>query len=66
MTEHRQLDNILKLLKRGKWELEGEEILAFFYSYKWLVEKLQSLSIPQPLVKEENKIDPPKKKGRKK
>ena len=29
-------ENLLKMLKRGKFELDGLEILAFAETYKWL------------------------------
>lgn len=41
-----QIDNILKLLRRGKWELQGEEILAFHQCFSYLVKLLDESKKP--------------------
>lgn len=45
------IDNTLKLLRRGKWELEGEEVLAFYRLFEFWAKKLADLKKP-PLVAE--------------
>ena len=35
-TDKKRAENLAKMLRRGKWELEGEEILAFAQTYNWL------------------------------
>lgn len=39
-----KIENTLKLLRRGKWELEGEEILAFHQIFAYLVGLLNQIS----------------------
>ena len=62
-------ENILKLLRRGKWELEGDEILAFYRSFEFLVKKLNELKQPDIKVASVDPIKSPQdstKKLRKK
>lgn len=43
------IDNTLKLLRRGKWEMEGEEVLAFYRVFEFWAKRLHDLNKP-PLV----------------
>lgn len=38
-----KIENILKLLRRGKYELGGEEVLAFHQCFEYLVRLLQEI-----------------------
>lgn len=40
------IDNTLKLLRRGKWEMEGEEVLAFYRVFEFWAKKLHDLNKP--------------------
>lgn len=58
-----RLENVIKAVKRGKYELEGEEILAFAQSFAWLsalFDKIQS-DISQPKIAHESTNEPEKK-----
>ena len=46
-----KIENILKLLKRGKWELGGEEILAFHQCFAYLVSILNEIKIKEEQAK---------------
>ena len=37
-TDLKRLKVILAALKKGKWELEGEEVLAFAQAFSWAAE----------------------------
>lgn len=50
MSELIRIDNILKLLRRGKWELSGEEILAFQQCFQYLLDRHKQLSKPEPVA----------------
>jgi len=44
---------LMTALKRGKWELEGEEILAFAQVFSWAAElqgRLKAAKEPEPLA----------------
>lgn len=45
------IDNTLKLLRRGKWELEGEEALAFYRLFEYWAKRLADLKKPPVAVK---------------
>ncbi len=61
-------ENLLKLLRRGKWELDGDEILAFHQSFSFIIRELEeskkskiaSVPVVSPIQEE------PKKKRKKK
>lgn len=40
------IDNTLKLLRRGKWEMEGEEVLAFYRVFEYWAKRLHDLNKP--------------------
>lgn len=44
------IDNTLKLLRRGKWEMEGEEVLAFYRLFEFWVKKLNELKQPPVVI----------------
>lgn len=52
MLEKTKLENILRLLRRGKWELEGEEVLAFYQCFDYLTKVLKDMK----LAEEQQKI----------
>lgn len=60
------LENTLKLLRKGKFELTGDEALVFYSSFDYIVKKINELkkpdivpvTAPAPIIKE-----PKKKKG---
>jgi hypothetical protein len=35
-TDLARLETVMKILKRGKYELEGEEVLAFAQAFHWV------------------------------
>ena len=43
MNEKMRLHNIMALLKRGKFELTGEEILVFNQCYEYLMIKIKAI-----------------------
>lgn len=51
-TDSIRLSNLLAFLKRGKCELQGEEVLAFAQSWHWAIGHLakvkESLAAPEP------------------
>lgn len=49
------IENILKFMRRGKWELQGDEALAFSQCFEYLVKKLKE--------SETKPIDPKVKNG---
>jgi hypothetical protein len=65
------LENTLKLLRRGKYELTGEEALVFYSSFDYIIRRINELKKPEitpvvasaPLIKEESIKVPKKKKG---
>ena len=59
------IENTLKLLRRGKFEMEGEEALAFFRLFEFWVKRLNELKAPPISVVapvEAIKSEKPKKK----
>jgi hypothetical protein len=57
------IENTLKLLRRGKFEMEGEEALAFFRLFEFWVKRLNELKQPPiSVVKPEEIIKSPKSK----
>lgn len=47
------IENTLKLLRKGKFELEGEEALAFYSLFGYWVKRLKELDaplIPNPVI----------------
>lgn len=63
-----RLENVIKALKRGKYELEGDEILAFAQSFAWLsslFDKMQA-DIAKPKVEPEPIKEPEPKTTEKK
>lgn len=68
MNKTLMYENLLKLLRRGKWELDGDEILAFYQSFSFIIKeleeskkpKLASVPVVSPIQEE------PLKKGKKK
>lgn len=50
------LQNALKLLQKGKFELTGEEALAFRQVFEYLVNKLRACKMPQVIEKPEEPI----------
>jgi hypothetical protein len=46
MNEKVVIENTLKLLRKGKFELEGEEALAFYSMFSYWVKRLQDLNKP--------------------
>lgn len=71
MNESLRIENLLKLLRRGSFELSGEEALIFAQSFEWLLEKKKQLSqasvpalpAPQPVaILKEPPIKKPKGK----
>jgi hypothetical protein len=51
-TDLARLETVMKILKRGKYELEGEEVLAFAQAFHWVsatFDKItQHLATPPP------------------
>ena len=55
MTKERELlllDNTLKLLRKGKFELSGEEALVFHACFEYLVNRIKELK-EVPAIKSE-------------
>jgi hypothetical protein len=53
------LENTLKLLRKGKYELSGEEALVFYSSFDYIIKKIQELkkplapvNVPAPMLQE--------------
>ncbi len=49
-TDLVRCDTVLKALRRGKYELEGEEVLAFAQAFGWLAdhhEKIKAALAPK-------------------
>lgn len=44
------IDSTLKLLRRGKFELSGEEALVFHQCFSYLVKKLNEINKPDVTV----------------
>lgn len=65
-----RLDILMKALKRGKYELEGEEILAFGQAFVWVAtthERIKSHLIEMKNnVRDELKIESEKQEPQKK
>lgn len=68
MLEKTKIENILRLLRRGKWELEGEEVLAFYQCFDYLgrilkdmkeAEEQQKIVASAKVVESPIKIDLP-------
>ena len=57
------LENTLKLLRRGKFELTGEEAIVLYSSFDYLVKRINELKKPEvapiatpaPIIKEKEK-----------
>lgn len=58
--EAAMVDATLKLLRRGKYELSGEEAIVFYNCFQYLVRKLNELNKPD-LVVSPDPIKEPKK-----
>jgi hypothetical protein len=43
-TDIARLKIILSAMKKGKWELEGEEVLAFAQGFNWLAETHEKIN----------------------
>lgn len=41
----KRLNVILSALKKGRWELEGEEVLAFAQAFSWAAETHDKITI---------------------
>lgn len=67
MNEKVIIENTLKLLRKGKFELEGEEALAFYSLFGYWVKKLQEFNKPaiQPVVPSSPAIKPISEKPKK-
>lgn len=65
-TDLARCDTVMKALKRGKYELEGEEVLAFAQAFAWLsfqFERMKTdIETPSPIPPE---TVAPKLKGKK-
>lgn len=61
-TDLARCDTVLKALKRGKYELEGEEVLAFAQSFGWLATLFERMKadIETPIKEPEVGTDPSK------
>jgi hypothetical protein len=61
-TDLARCETVIKALKRGKYELEGDEVLAFAQAFSWLSNTFDRIhaDINTPKVAEETK--PVKKK----
>lgn len=57
------LDATLKLLRRGKYELSGDEALVFHNCFQYLVKKLNDLNKPDMVT---TPVEEPVKKASKK
>ena len=70
MPKDRQLiriKNLLSMLGRGKWELQGEEILAFAQSIEFVLDLEKDLKapiVPQPIEVKEPIKEAPKNANR--
>jgi hypothetical protein len=68
MNESLRIENLLKLLRRGSFELSGEEALIFAQSFEWLLEKKKQLAqvsvpaLPEPTQAVAIVKEPPIKK----
>ena len=54
-TDLARLEQLLKVFRRGKYELEGEEVLAFAQCFHWagaLCETVKESLVPKPVVTE--------------
>jgi hypothetical protein len=64
-TDVTRLKVILAAMKKGKWELEGEEVLAFAQGFSWAAEMHEKI---KKALEPVNKIEPVKteepKKGK--
>jgi hypothetical protein len=60
----KQLEQLLSILKRGKWELTGEEIIAVSSSMAHIVSVLKSKK-QQEMVPSVKRVEPPIKKIKK-
>jgi len=53
-TDLARMDTVMKALKRGKYELEGEEVLAFAQAFAWVsvtFDRIKSaMEAPPPVV----------------
>lgn len=67
-TDLARLETVMKILKRGKYELEGEEVLAFAQAFHWVsatFDKIREhLTTPPPVVKPAP-LEPKKEKVKK-
>ena len=68
-TDLARLEQLLKALRRGKYELEGEEVLAFAQCFAWastLHEAIKdSLTPKPPVVSAPPPVEEPKLKTKK-
>lgn len=55
-TEIALVENTLKLLRRGKYELTGEEAVVFYSCFQYLTKKLNELK--QPEIKAQTQSEP--------
>jgi hypothetical protein len=63
-----RLETVMKALKRGKYELEGDEVLAFSQSFAWLsslFDKIQA-DILKPKIEQDSIKEPEPKANEKK
>lgn len=62
-----RIKNLLSMLGRGKWELQGDEILAFAQAIEFVLDLEKEMkSPPQPIevkepIKEQKAVKKPKK-----
>jgi hypothetical protein len=48
------LENIIRLIRKGEYKINGDEALVIHQSLSYLIEKVKSLT-PQPIVAAESK-----------
>lgn len=61
------IENALRLLRKGKYELSGDEALVFHQCFSYLIEKLKKLDQPLPIPQEVKPvIQEPEQKSQKK
>lgn len=67
-TDLARAEVVMKALKRGKYDLEGEEVLAFAQAFHWVAELFGRIktsldtpppvALPEPIKKRSKKEEP--------
>ena len=63
------LENIIKILRKGKYELSGDEVIVFYQSFNYIIDKIRTIDLElkplPPVIIPEIKEEPVSNKKKK-